>query len=129
MTAIKIANWIMIPALLLSVAVQYNDPDPLRWMTIYGAAAIACWLWLSRRLPWLFSALIGTIALVWAATIIPHLIGKQIPMNEVFGHMSMASEAVEEAREMGGLLIVAAWMIVLTYMARARRAAVTTRRS
>ena len=116
--SLTIANWILIPAFFLSVAVQYNDPDPLRWMAIYGIAAVASSLWLAGRLNWLFAASIAIVAFVWAMTIVPDLIGKNIPMNEVFGHMRMANEAVEEAREMGGLLIVASWMTVLAFSSR-----------
>ena len=116
--SLTIANWILIPAFFLSVAVQYNDPDPLRWIAIYGVAAVVSSLWLAGRLNWLFAACIAVIAFVWAMTIVPDLIGKDIPMNEVFGHMRMANEAVEEAREMGGLLIVASWMTVLSFSSK-----------
>jgi len=109
----KTANWIMTLVFLMCVAVQYNDPDPVRWMTIYGLAMAACLLFVSGKLRWPFPVAVGVAALLWAASIVPHLIGKSIPMNEVFGTMRMISEPVEEAREMGGLLIVAFWMLVL----------------
>ena len=110
----RIANSVMFLVFLLCVAVQYNDPDPARWMTIYGLAAAACVLYRFRRLRWLFPAAVGAGALVWAALIVVHLVGKSIPMQEVFGTMRMTTEPVEEAREMGGLLIVSFWMVVLT---------------
>jgi hypothetical protein len=37
----------------------------------------------------------------------------RVSVGELFQSYRMTSEAVEEAREMGGLLIVAAWMSVL----------------
>lgn len=109
----KIANWVMSLVFLLCVAVQYNDPDPVRWMTIYGLAMAACLLFVSGKLRWPFPVAVGVATLLWAASIVPHLIGKSIPMNEVFGTMRMISEPVEEAREMGGLLIVSVWMLIL----------------
>jgi hypothetical protein len=48
----KIADAIFLLMFVLSVVVQVNDPDPLRWMAIYGAAAVACLLSLTGRLPW-----------------------------------------------------------------------------
>ena len=36
---------------LIAAALQYNDPDPLRWMAIYGLAVLACLLALAGRLP------------------------------------------------------------------------------
>jgi len=98
---------------LLCLAVQYNDPDPLRWITIYGLALAACLLFLTGRLRWPFPAAVGVAALMWAASIVPHIIGKTVPMNEVFGTMRMVNETVEESREMGGLIIVAVWMLAL----------------
>ena len=98
---------------LFCVGVQYNDPDPVRWMTIYGLAMAACLLFVSGRLRWPFPAAVGVAALFWAASVVPHLMGKNIPMNEVFGTMRMISEPVEEAREMGGLLVVVFWMLIL----------------
>jgi len=110
---VKTANWVMAIVFMLCVAVQYNDPDPVRWMTIYGLAFAACLLFVSGKLRWPFPAAVGAAALLWAATIGPRVIGKNVPMNEVFGTMRMISEPVEESREMGGLLIVATWMLVL----------------
>jgi hypothetical protein len=40
------------------------------------------------------------------------VVGK-VSIGELFESYAMKSEPVEEAREMGGLLIVAAWMAVL----------------
>jgi uncharacterized membrane protein len=118
----RIANYVMIVMFVLCVAVQYNDPDPIRWMTIYGLAFVACVLFALRKLSWKFSAPVAVIALAWAVTIIPHLIGKTIPMGEVFGTMRMISEPVEEAREMGGLLIVCGWMTALTFAVKQNKA-------
>ena len=104
-----------------AAAVQYNDPDPLRWMAIYGLAMLACGLSLTGGLPRLLPALLGLIALVWAGTLAPGVVGR-ISVRELFQSYGMLTPAVEEGREMGGLLIVAVWMGVLT-LSRAGRAA------
>jgi hypothetical protein len=52
----KVANCLMIAAFLFSVAVQYNDRGPIRWMLVYGLAALACGLKLRGRLSWYFPA-------------------------------------------------------------------------
>jgi hypothetical protein len=113
----RIANWVMIAAFLFSVAVQYNDPDPVRWMLIYGLAALACNLKVRSRLRWYFPAAVGVTAFVWAASIAPRVIGKTT-FGEMFQAFEMINSVVEEAREMGGLLIVAAWMGVLVVASR-----------
>jgi hypothetical protein len=96
----------------IAAALQYNDPDPIRWMAIYGLAALACLLALAGRLPRVAAVAIGLAALAWAATLAPGVVGK-VSIGELFESYAMKSEPVEEAREMGGLLIVAAWMAVL----------------
>jgi hypothetical protein len=106
-------NFLMTGAFLFSVIVQYNDPDPLRWMSIYGLAALASIFSFKQQLRWQFSAVVGGVALIWAASLAPHVIGKTT-FRDMFQSFHMINEVVEEAREMGGLLIVASWMAVLT---------------
>ena len=110
---LTIGNALMSVVFLLCLAVQYNDPDTLRWMAIYGLAALACLFWFTRRLRRQIPAGIALIAAIWAVFLLPDLIGKELPAREVFGTMHMISQAVEEAREFLGLLIVALWMLVL----------------
>ena len=45
----KILNYVMAAAFIFSVIVQFNDPDPLLWMLIYGLAGAACVLAMRRR--------------------------------------------------------------------------------
>ncbi len=123
----RIANWVMIAAFLFSVAVQYNDPDPVRWILIYGLAALACILKVRRRLRWYFPAAVGVTAFGWAASIAPRVIGKTA-FGEMFQAFEMINSVVEEAREMGGLLIVAAWMVVLVFVSKHDRTPATARR-
>ena len=114
----KVANYVMIAVFLMCVVVQYNDPDPIRWMAIYGAAALCCILFASGKLPRVLPLIVAAIALVWAATIPPSFWNKHVPMGEVFSMIHMIHPGVEEAREMGGLLIVVAWMLVLAFQKR-----------
>jgi transmembrane protein TMEM220 len=117
---LRVANWVMTAAFMFSVAVQYNDPDPIRWMLIYGLAALACILKLRHRLPRYFPAAVGATAFGWAASIAPRVIGKTT-FGDMFQSFHMINSVVEEAREMGGLLIVAAWMAVLLAASKPKR--------
>ena len=114
---LKALNSLMTAAFVFSVVVQYNDPDPIRWMLIYGAAAAACILSLRGKLRWTVPAAIGLVALVWAGSIAPRVIG-QVRFADMFQSFEMKDPMVEEAREMGGLLIVWAWMAVLVAVSR-----------
>lgn len=110
------ANGAMLLAFAFSVLVQLNDPDPLLWMLIYGAAAAACGLELFRRTNPLFPLAVSLAALTWAGTIAPRVIGK-VPFAELFAEFEMKNLGVEEAREMYGLLIVAGWMAAVAVAA------------
>ena len=112
MRLLTAANGVLLILFLFAAAVQYNDPDPIRWMAIYGLAALACALALAGWLARLAPVLIGLAALAWAATIAPGVVGR-VSVGELVQSYAMMSEPVEEAREMGGLLIVAVWMAVL----------------
>lgn len=104
---------------LFGAAVQYNDPDPLRWMLLYLAAAVACLLAAANRSVWQLAAVTGLVALAWAATLAPGVLG-DVRIGELVGAWEMKNERVERGREMGGLLIVFAWMAVLAWTGRRR---------
>jgi hypothetical protein len=114
------ADSIMLVLFAFSVVVQFNDPDPFRWAALYALAAFACALSIGRRLRWWFAAAVAALALVWAATIAPRVIG-HIRFLDMFGAFEMKNVGIEESREMYGLVLIAAWLSVLSV--RAARAA------
>jgi hypothetical protein len=114
-------NWLMAALFGLSAALQHNDPDPLPWIAIYAAAAAACVLWGLRRATWPLAAPVAVIAAVWAGLLVPEVLG-HIGVSDLFLRMSEKGGRVEVGREIGGLLIVLAWMIVLQLSERRRRA-------
>lgn len=116
--SLRIASSFMGGVFLFCVVVQYNDPDPVRWMAIYGAAAVACLLAVLRRTSAVLPAGVGLVALVWAGIWAPGALGQLAP-PELFESWGMQTLAVEEGREMLGLLLVAIWMGVLAVSVRA----------
>lgn len=119
-TLLKVLNYVMLVAFLMSVAVQYNDPDALVWMLMYGAAAAACALVALGRPHWAVPAVVGAVALVWLLTLTPHVLG-QVGFGEMFESVQMKDPRVELGREAGGLLLIVAWMAVLLFAARRAR--------
>lgn len=105
---------------VLFAAVQYNDPDPIRWMAMYLLAAACCFAFYKQRLHFAASSLIAVVAFVWALTLLPTVIRQRPPLAEVFGEAGMYGPGVEEAREMGGLLIAAVWLGALSLVAHRR---------
>jgi hypothetical protein len=116
----RAANGAMAALFVFAAAVQLNDPDPLRWMAVYLAAAAACVLALLGRLPRFAPVAVGLAALAWAMLVSPHVLGR-VGIGEMFGAWEMKDARVEEGREMYGLAIVAAWMAVLAAASRPRR--------
>lgn len=106
-----VMNGIMLLMFVFSAAVQYNDPDPLAWMFIYGAAAVACGLEIRRKAPLWLPAAIAIIALASAASLYSR--ARDVPVASLFAEWEMRNINIEEAREMYGLLIIAVWMIVI----------------
>ncbi|MEL6179616.1 MAG: transmembrane 220 family protein [Myxococcota bacterium] len=101
---------LMAALFVLSAAVQYNDPDPSLWITIYTGAALLSLQAASRRLvfPVAWAWCLGAIAVaIW-------LVFTQI------GALSMDLDN-EVFRELGGLAITAFWMGVVAMQDSAQR--------
>lgn len=111
----KLINLVMALLFLLSVVVQFNDPDPLLWIAIYALCAVACLLVFTEYKHWIFPALVATLAIVWVISLVPSLYPHLADINwrEVLGSVEMKSTQTEIVREIGGLLIAAAWMILI----------------
>jgi len=110
--AVAVANVVMFFLFLVCVALQYNDPDPYIWMPMYGAAALACWLRWRGRAHRVVSLLVGLVALAWALANWSDVVGR-VPFTDMFAAWKAMTPESEVAREFGGLMIIAAWMLVL----------------
>lgn len=108
----RVFNAFMAGLFVFAAVLQYNDPDPLRWVAIHLSATVASVLYVVGRLRWHVPVLIGFIALTWASTLASGVWGR-ISFSQLFEAWEMANPAVEEGREMCGLLIAACWMAVL----------------
>ena len=113
----RTVSWVMAALYAVSVALQYNDPDPLRWMAIYGAAAVASAMLPARR--WAIPLALATAgaAVLWAALLFPELWGK-VGFTDLWRKMSEKGGAVEVEREVGGLIIVAGWLVPAALLRR-----------
>jgi hypothetical protein len=113
-------NAIMGLLFLFAVIVQYNDPDPIRWMAIYGGAALASFWAMRGSVPRWLPAIVLAGSVVWLALWIPRVLGK-VGFSEIFQEAGMATMEIEEGREAIGLLLVAIWMVALLFRARPAR--------
>jgi hypothetical protein len=108
----------MCAVFLLSLAVQYNDPDPELWMPIYGLAATLAGLGAAGRLPLAPNALALVLYLVLFALWAEALVGAR---HQAFRSWHMQAPEDEAPREAGGLALCALWSGVQTALARRLR--------
>ncbi len=109
--AVNFAGW---------VALQYNDPDPIRWMAIYGGTMVVSALLPTKKQLVPVAFLIALTAAVWALILLVGIWGK-MGFSDLWLKMSEKGGAVEEGRECGGLAIDAVWLLVAGWL-RSRRA-------
>lgn len=109
----------MAALLAVSVVLQYNDPDPVRWMAIYGVGALLSVALPARRAAALPGVVLGAAALGWAAYLVYDTWGA-ISLGDLTGRMSEKGGAVEEGREAGGLAIEGVWLVAAGLYRRRR---------
>jgi len=117
----RILDYVMAVLFAFSALVQFNDPDPWLWAGIYLLAALVCLLSARRNLWWPLASAVSIAALIWAWTIAPRVVGI-VPFTDMFGAFEMKDIAIEESREMYGLIFVGIWTgIVAARTAFAKR--------
>lgn len=103
--------WVMAVLFMVCVGLQENDPDPIRWMAIYGSAGLACAVLPVRREVLIPSIVIGLVAAVWGVYLARQVV-HILSFSDLFLKMDEKGGAVEVGREAGGLMIVAAMMLI-----------------
>ena len=107
-------NGLMAVLFAIAVVVQFNDPDPLRWMAIYGAAlAVSILAAMRGGVPVALPVTVGTIALAWGLLLAGRSGATLRVYQQMFDAWEMKNTSIEEAREATGLLIVFIWMVVV----------------
>lgn len=110
----KYFNGLFALLFLYFIIVQYNDPDPLLWVTIYSYALLVTILMIIGRAKKYFLYGGTIIFAVLAATLVPGVIDYFNASNygEIFSEMAKERLYVEESREFFGLLIAMVPMVV-----------------
>ena len=102
--------WVMAVLFMVCVGLQENDPDPIRWMAIYGAAGLCCAFFPARRVVAIPAGVTGLVAAAWGAYL-AHQVIHVLSFSDLFLKMDEKGGAVEVGREAGGLTIVAVMML------------------
>jgi len=111
-SALAIANAMMGLLFVTGAALQFNDPDPWRWIAIYSLAALACGS--AGRASWSkwVAAGAASASLLWAASLALQM-HYWVSPRQMLEPMHAYGGAVELAREMWGLVIIGMWMLLL----------------
>ncbi|MFQ5936977.1 MAG: transmembrane 220 family protein [Acidiferrobacterales bacterium] len=127
MIAIRAINVVLTVLFLLSMAVQFNDPDPLLWMAIYGAVALIAALAVFSKFYVPLILIVLVICLGGSLYLMPSVFELLLNHNpgELFGTMSPDRPYVEESRESLGLLIAVVALVYFLILARKLRSAHT----
>ena len=107
----KLFNSFCLMAFLLSALLQYNDPDPYMWVTVYLAAATLCLDQLYRKRLGVLVWGLAFVCVAWIGCLLPHIFGP-VSIAEILDSISMKTRAIEEAREIGGLSLVLLWALI-----------------
>ena len=91
-----------------SAVIQWNDPDPIRWFSIYATAALLSGFSLFIRVPGSMFAILATVAGLWAAILLPSVLS------------AGSFTGTEEEREFAGLSLVAIASVVQLLLPEAR---------
>ncbi len=77
-----------------AASLQFNDPDPVVWVALYGTGALLALANSFWRLPRLIWGTLAGVCLLWGLSLLPGILSDGFFIG------------TEEERELGGLLIV-----------------------
>ena len=107
----KVFSWVFAILFSISAVLQYNDPDPLLWIVIYGIAVLVSLGFVFNRVTTRIPIIVGLLGIIGFVYLLPEkfkgfIIGKGDIKN------------IEEAREAFGLLIISLVMFVFVFRIR-----------
>ncbi len=114
----RILNYVFAGLFLAMAGLQFNDPDPVYWVAVYGSTALIA---LSKGL--------GRFSEFWAAIVIGGVVAGLIyavpgvlnfidfgSIDELIGSLTSSKPYIESTREFGGLMI--ALIVLASYVKR-----------
>jgi hypothetical protein len=117
-TIFQVLNAVMLLLFATAAVVQYNDPDPALWITVYGIGAVCSALYAVGRLPVLLSRSVAILCLAGALYWLVDILFGPLSFIDPTGQAMMG--LVEETRELLGFLLTGGWTGVLTWQEQRR---------
>ncbi|MEM8894591.1 MAG: transmembrane 220 family protein [Bacteroidota bacterium] len=103
----KIIDGMLAVLFLLFAVVQFNDPDPLLWIAIYGIVAlVSIGAFFNKYHHYTLISLILIIT-VWSLILVPNVFAwlTSSDLSQIAGEMMDDVPHIEGTREFGGLVI------------------------
>lgn len=119
---LPLCHALMALLLVFAAVMQGNDPDPLPWLLMYGAAAVVAVWGLLGRPPAAAAVALALLAGVWSLALSPGLaVFLARDLSATRFSMPAGDVIEEEARECLGLLLVVVSSLLLVMDANGRR--------
>jgi glucan phosphoethanolaminetransferase (alkaline phosphatase superfamily) len=113
----KVFNYVMGGLFIISAALQFNDPDPYLWITIYGVAALLAYMNIVNKHDRLSHLGMLLACLIYGFTLVFKKDGVISWFNDhqaesLVQSMKATKPWIENAREFGGLMIIAVFLVI-----------------
>ena len=96
---------------VISAALQYNDPDPIIWILIWGISAIISFLFFLNKISFIITMIAAVLSLIGFMYLYPsNFQGFDLNNGDI--------ENIERGREAFGLLIIALVMFMYAFRIR-----------
>ena len=110
-TLFKIFGLLFTVLSIISAALQYNDPDPIIWILIWGISAIISFLFFLNKISFIITMIVGVLSFMGFMYLYPsNFQGFNLKDGDI--------ENVELGREAFGLLIIALVMFMYAFRIR-----------
>lgn len=122
----KFTNAFFTVIFIISAGIQYNDPDALLWMGIYGYGALVCLLAILGKdhFIWYYAGLTFFLAYAFYLFFIPNGVLSwvtQYDAENITGSMLEEKPWIESTREFFGLLILSFALFLNLFFRKKRK--------
>lgn len=101
---------------IIFASVQFNDPDPVIWVSIYGIAAILSAFMAFQKFYFYMYLTAAIVGLIGGLYFFPPSVTNWMVQEWEQGNLSMKTAEMEGARESFGLLFISAVMFFAAYI-------------
>lgn len=117
----RVAHVLLCPAFAWFASLQFNDPDAIAWVAVYGLVSLLCLGGAFGQVTVVGSAVLAVATISWAAVLSFQVTESIIHLSDEAGNIFVVADD-EVAREVGGLLLAGMWCIVaVVHAVRKRR--------